>query len=963
MARTLTGNTTTAKNKPDDVAPYNLLKVEWGGTVGTKWYADRDVGDADASAWNKAKGRVDDWGGITVRTALHPRPVVGQVSIRLLDADQVLHGFRIDEQLENKTVTVYQQYVGNVEADLTIIFKGVVNAPVKWVEDGRVLLFSITDMGSHYDREFGTTADRDTFKAVFESDEGKMLPIVYGAVKRAPTVFAQAGLRGRLQNPIAGVDTSEVFYIEGGENFPQSTPTTIRVGHEHITGEFVGTAFTPSARGVAIANGTILGTTENPRVFATTFTGVDGQYAGYFLKVSVEGHDGPGFQNRRIIRSTAGGEIEIAFPFYYQGYVQEFNEIASDIFFGVGQQYWVPPQTGAVIVTQARPHQPGEEVVEILEEYIYIANDRPSKRVEAVYGFGRKMPRNSVLDDIDGLQPGEMGMMVFGTMQRWNAPVPTDDAGESPPGDFLGSITPSRDTWVAIDPSLYTIDLNDSTSFPGLDHNVTTIKFAGLPPAIMGLYDFGSEELRTDIAGIDATGDGTGALVENPSDVIKNFLENIGGVAAGDTDDASFTDVEGRMGGLLFAFSLQRRSTLMTAVQSLAFQCRCSVNWDDGKAYLRWLVNGPETSVVTISDSKRLIDSWEARHIDFETEVYSEVIAKWMELDEEREIAVSDATAEAEHGKKTLPIDLWAVTTKAHAKVLAQFWLRRLNKVLTVFKWSDYLDTLEIQRNDTVTFSVATYAPTGAKGTILEIVHTPGRGIDSEIDQIDYEAINWWCESSCQGFCETAGCETAMQINACTGVCEVGCQGYCELECVTAAQIVCITGAQIFDCEFVEAGDLFGCETTGTETACDTASGGCQFSCTTGSCTTCNCQACACQLQGCQNSCQGTTCETVGCETCACQTCGCETICETGGCETSCETISCECGCEGGCTAECETASQSACDCSEQICTECQIAGCQIDCEPVACEGTCQCTCTIGCECECERGTCQLGLQ
>ena len=953
MARTLTGNTTTAKDKTDDVKPINIIKIEWAGSAGTKYYSDQDMGDADASAWNKGEGRVDSWGQIFARMSLHPNPTVGDVAIRLRDADQTLHGFLDDEVLENKTVTIYQHFDGNAEGDLITLFKGTVSAPVNWIEDGRILAFNVVDMGSHYDRRFANFANKDDFANVLSAHEGKMIPIVYGRVKKAPSIFVSAGRRGRLLNEIRGVTTDETFLVEGGEDFTQGESITIRVGQEHVTGEFDGIEFTPTTRGAQIASGTISGTSDNPRVFATNFTGQDGQYVGYFLKISVVGHDGVGFQSRRIIRSSAGGEIEVAMPYYYQGHVDSYDDVAQDIYFGVGQRYWVPANTGATIVTQARPHNEGEPVIEILGSYTYILNDYPSTRVDGIFGWGKKLPRNSAADDIEGLQPGTHGFMTFGTAQRFNIVVLSDDAGLEPPADPLGATGNMHDAWIPIEESMFEIDKNDSQFAGILGHNCTTITFHGLPPGLIGMYDFGSEDLFVDIHGIDDNGDGTGTVIENPSEVIQDFLETVGGVTAGDTDDTSFNDAAGRMGGLRFGFALQNAGTLAQVAQDLAFQCRCSLNWDDGAAYLRWLVNGPGASTATVTDNKRLLDSFVKSRLDFDTEIKTGVRASWTQENEQREVAVSDATAEKSFGRKELGISCWALTKKDHAKTIALFWLRRLKDIWPIYIWQDYLDFVEIQRNDTVTFTVATYTPNGAEATILEIAHVPGSGARRQIDEIRFKAVGWWCDTSCKAFCETGGCETSMQIADCVTTCETSCQGKCQLICVTATELICKTPLMIEGCEWVEAGDLFNCDSTAAETALNT-------SCTL-ACQTCGCQSCDNETS-CGTTCETWGCETWGCESCGCQTCGCETVCQTGGCQTSCQTVACECGCEDGCTADCQTNCQVACVCSNQICTECQTSACQTLCEP-SCEGNCQCTCVVGCECECESTDCQTGVQ
>jgi hypothetical protein len=369
-------------------------------------------------------------------------------------------------------------------------------------------------------------------------------------------------------------------------------------------------------------------------------------------------------------------------------------------------------------------------------------------------------------------------------------------------------------------------------------------------------------------------------MINNPAAVVKDFLETIGGVAASDTDDTSFTDAENRMAGMTFGFALDRPGTLVRVAQDLAFQCRCALNWDDGVAFLRWLRNGPGTSVVTVTDNKRLLDSFVKSRLSFEEEVVSEVVGSWRTNGEDHEIKVEDATAEAAHGRKALSLDLWAHHNKLNSKTICNFWLRRLKDIWPIYVWKNYLDLVEVQRDDTVTLQVTsphTYAPNNAEATIIKIEHQPGSGDARDMDVLTFHAIGWWCETSCVAYCETGGCETAMEVAECSGACETSCQGRCQHGCVTADEAICIGPGDAWDCDFVETTDLFDCESSGTETGCAS----CQFSCTVTNCETC------------QTGCE--TCQT-GCETC-------QTGCET--CETGCETGSQVC-CIEGCQIGCE---------------------------------------------------------
>ena len=63
--------------------------------------------------------------------------------------------------------------------------------------------------------------------------------------------------------------------------------------------------------------------------------------------------------------------------------------------------------------------------------------------------------------------------------------------------------------------------------------------------------------------------------------------------------------------------------------------------------------------MATIGDDERAIDSLRIAKSDSD-ELYTEVLARWTEGGEERELSVSNAAAESAHGRRTLEAEFWA---------------------------------------------------------------------------------------------------------------------------------------------------------------------------------------------------------------------------------------------------------------------------------------------------------------
>ena len=246
MTRTLTDSTTTQKNA-NSSSPYCLAKVELGGAVGTKWLADRDIGNAGASSYDNAEGRILHWGALRSRLSEDARyNPVGGTTIVLSDHDAAWHGYYDSLEFQRKTVTIYQHFVGLAEADLTVIFKGIITDAPQWSDDGRRMTLRLTDYSTKYRKTVGTICDRANFSNVSDEDEDSVLPIVFGSQKRSKCVAVDIGPICRLVKRCGWADTK--LYVDNAEDFPQNTAITIRIHNEIIEGSFAGNTFTATSR-------------------------------------------------------------------------------------------------------------------------------------------------------------------------------------------------------------------------------------------------------------------------------------------------------------------------------------------------------------------------------------------------------------------------------------------------------------------------------------------------------------------------------------------------------------------------------------------------------------------------------------------------------------------------------------------------------------------------------------------
>ena len=862
-------------------APINILRIEFEGQTGDRFYSDRDLGQADGASAFHAQGRVTSWGRIAAVLAEQTATAVADCVLELADGDGTLKSLFDAVEFQRKRVTVYQYFEGLGESDLAPILVGVVNAPVALDRDGGIVRFDVTDISTRHRAVVGRLADRDTFPLVAERDEYAVLPLVFGCVKRSRAVQVSAGATAVLVRACGDSDTT--LYVDDASAFPQGQTLRIRIENELMEGYFQGNRFFVSERGIDIvASSTVTRAVDIMTLEDSSLGGIENEYAVYYLRVTDPG--GTTHYRNIVYYSAETHRLHYNHPIVYGG------------------GYWTIPAGASYGITSwARPHPAGARVYHVLDGYVYILNDAPSKAVHRLEGYGR------VFDE-DALEVGTENQL-----------------------DIEG--------YVPINPNHYTINLNDTTRFPSLGHAVTTATFAKNPKELYPrLRDNG---LWADLDGVESEGDGTGSVVENPAEVIRTLLTRRLGLGEADLDTSSFDAAAADLAGFRMAFTLDRQVDGLHLCADLAFQSRCALLWDDGTARLSLLRNRTGDPALTIG-AEELADGLLRMGRSDMARLASEVVARYRRGAEPRAVVLRDAGVEAAFGRRVRSLDLWAYQDRRMAVSVARFWLNRWKYLHEEVRLTTFLTSLALRRNDTVELDLAGHFVSGQRGVVTEIVHHPGSGEAGRMDAITLGLqmpVAAGCVAACETECEStgeSGCLLQCEIEAESGCwqCETQCEALCELACTTEAELNCIIhdtdGGGDTGCGACETSCETGCEAsceTGCEVACET---GCEAACETGCETACE--------TGCEASCE------TGCEV-ACET-GCETVCETGceiACEAGCE-VSCETGCETACEAGCEVSCESTCE-----------AGCEVSCE-TGCESACETGCETSCETGCETG-------
>lgn len=259
-----------------------------------------------------------------------------------------------------------------------------------------------------------------------------------------------------------------------------------------------------------------------------------------------------------------------------------------------------------------------------------------------------------------------------------------------------------------------------------------------------------SDEVYADVDGVDATGDGTGALLENPADIIEDILENRMGIAPADIDSTSFSATQTSLstviaGGYKWAFALFNQMDSRDLLADLAWQCRCRLFWE-GIYKLTFRADAFGTADGTLSGSQIQVgamnfqyntDQLVAEYIGYYAKDYSlvgdlEFISK--------SITKTDATAQTSYGENRVARDLWAIRHFETADDVLDFHLLQNKNPRQIIMYSTFLNFLEFERGDIIEITDSDEGLSSTKFEILRQVFIPGNLNKGVMDTLKFTA-------------------------------------------------------------------------------------------------------------------------------------------------------------------------------------------------------------------------------
>ena len=479
--------------------------------------------------------------------------------------------------------------------------------------------------------------------------------------------------------------------------------TTIRTDGL-INGQFHGNLFSVTQRGGPVYTGTVTALGDTVQRFVdSALTGGDGRWAGYYLLVVTP----DGKAQRKPIMSYDAATHTIQFGIL-GGYWQSFSTVGGhtnfwmgDPLFNNGEIYQLPVGASYQIASNWCAHPSGAKVYLALSGYTYVVNDAPSKAVYSVEGYGHPITNLNFSAD---------GVTVSSAPEEW---------------------------YCVLNPTLYTVNRNDTTTCPG--RAVTSVTFLLPPSQVDGrLRD---DELWITLDGVEDAGDGTGALLQNPANVIRALHTRWMGMTSDNIDNDSFAAAKTATALLKMGFALSEQKNGLELCADLAFQARCSEVFFTGRARLIFLTNAMTPAGTPSAIGRdRYLGSLDIARREW-NQIVTEITGVYVDNAIRETIVLRSAAAEAfAGGRRAKTVDFWAYASAAPVQAVAQFWLNRWSYIWQQIALVDSLRRLDAEPYDLFDLDLAGWFGAGQVARTVGIEHTLGGGSNRAIPGIKLSA-------------------------------------------------------------------------------------------------------------------------------------------------------------------------------------------------------------------------------
>jgi hypothetical protein len=742
----------TAQAALKQSAPYLILEIDWGGTVGTKYYTDRPAIDdsyfitADGKRFPGDGGtslvdapKVLKWPQIALALKEGAVGAVEQASVTLDDTSGALTAILNGDVYQRVIVAVWRLFDDPTTVwptDAALMFSGSL-LPFDWtIKDNRVTL-NLGDASRLLQRDISCIANSTTFpprgvypyEACPPESQDKNIPLGWGTAQRVEAVLIQrtfvttttTAIDGSTNTPTVGIaDDPTAFGIPLGPGPGIGTTAIVMIGTQTLYAYF-------QSDGMGGFEMVITAADYNPIVATATVlynhnAGGGGQSFPVFPDLTVCP------QGLQTTLATAVAAMGVPSVIVTLRNTSDPANAPNGVYYCGVQTltYNAPwPNYYKLLISSANPYlQNNVSSGDLLAFYdataqtITISPWPAGTRVEmTVYSASPAFATPPKWVYAFNALPAK------GVLSVWGFGTVTDQAGNTRK-DFvlLGqSVQQVKSGTVVITSESFdwfTVNLNDSTWFSTLGRNIATITFPGSPRATANQLD--DDRIWVTFQGVEDKGDSTGNLITNPATVILQYLENthLMNVNTGSIDAASFAAAASALAGYSVGFAQIEAQRGLELLHDIARQCHAVLFFDQGQAKVKVLANSyPGSSVLSFDttaggQNNILLGSLDVSESSVD-DVVNQVNFKWRAFwDDKRgnnpfDSKNVDLTSVAAFTLQSREIPIYIYWRRADVATERDFWLSRWTTIWRLVKFTTFHQGLALQAGDWITVTAA----------------------------------------------------------------------------------------------------------------------------------------------------------------------------------------------------------------------------------------------------------------
>lgn len=214
------------KSRRSGISPINLLEIEFGGVIGTKYYSDRII----TVGTNTYSPLVKDWGSIDFILTNSSSSTTDLRIVLVNSSSSPLSDIFIVTPPEGKIAKIYQFFEEANEVDKTLIFNGRITSPVSYSLE--TVEIDIVERILDLESKIGTILTKEVYPRSLESHRGRIIPNVLGFVRNVPAVCIYTSGKGSLTETIT--DVAIIIYVDNGYAFPTDSTWIMIIEDEQI---------------------------------------------------------------------------------------------------------------------------------------------------------------------------------------------------------------------------------------------------------------------------------------------------------------------------------------------------------------------------------------------------------------------------------------------------------------------------------------------------------------------------------------------------------------------------------------------------------------------------------------------------------------------------------------------------------------------------------------------------------